>query len=118
MGKNMILKQYLKYHKDSLEKYGKSIVLMQVGSFSEIYGTLDGEGPDLNHISNITNCSIAMKCKDSDNAHYMIGWPKIADCKYIPLLINEDFHDLVVETHLDFINAVADLIVTNNFGVI
>ena len=32
-------------------------------------------------------------------------------------LINEDFHDLVVETHLDFINAGADLIVTNNFGV-
>ena len=32
-------------------------------------------------------------------------------------LINEDFHDLVVETHIDFINAGADLIVTNNFGV-
>jgi len=32
-------------------------------------------------------------------------------------LINEDFHDLVVETHLDFINAGVDLIVTNNFGV-
>ena len=32
-------------------------------------------------------------------------------------LINEDFHDLVVETHLDFIKAGADLIVTNNFGV-
>ena len=32
-------------------------------------------------------------------------------------LINENLHDLVVETHLDFINAGADLIVTNNFGV-
>ena len=32
-------------------------------------------------------------------------------------LINKDYHDLVVETHLDFINAGADLIVTNNFGV-
>ncbi len=32
-------------------------------------------------------------------------------------LINEDFHNLVVETHLDFISAGADLIVTNNFGV-
>ena len=32
-------------------------------------------------------------------------------------LINEDFHNLVVETHLDFINAGANLIVTNNFGV-
>ena len=32
-------------------------------------------------------------------------------------LIIEDYHNLVVETHLDFINAGADLIVTNNFGV-
>ena len=32
-------------------------------------------------------------------------------------LINENFHELVVETHLDFINAGAELIVTNNFGV-
>ena len=32
-------------------------------------------------------------------------------------LINENFHDLVVETHLDFISAGAELIVTNNFGV-
>ena len=32
-------------------------------------------------------------------------------------LINKDYHDLLVETHLDFINAGADLIVTNNFGV-
>ena len=32
-------------------------------------------------------------------------------------LITEDCHDLVVETHLDFINAGAELIVTNNFAV-
>ena len=32
-------------------------------------------------------------------------------------LINENYHDMVVETHLDFINAGADLIVTNNFAV-
>ena len=32
-------------------------------------------------------------------------------------LINENFHGLVVDTHLDFINAGAELIVTNNFAV-
>ena len=31
-------------------------------------------------------------------------------------LVNEDYHDLVVETHLDFIKAGAELLVTNNFG--
>ena len=32
-------------------------------------------------------------------------------------LINEDYHNLVIETHLDFIRAGAQLIVTNNFAV-
>ena len=32
-------------------------------------------------------------------------------------LINENYHGLVVDTHLDFIKAGAELIVTNNFAV-
>ena len=32
-----ILNLYLKHHQDANDKYGKSIVLMQVGGFSEIY---------------------------------------------------------------------------------
>ena len=32
-------------------------------------------------------------------------------------LINENYHELVVNTHLDFINSGAELIVTNNFAV-
>jgi homocysteine S-methyltransferase len=32
-------------------------------------------------------------------------------------LINESYHELVVDTHLDFIKAGAELIVTNNFAV-
>ena len=32
-------------------------------------------------------------------------------------LINKKYHELVVDTHLDFINAGAELIVTNNFAV-
>ena len=32
-------------------------------------------------------------------------------------LIIKDYHDLVVDTHLDFIKAGAELIVTNNFAV-
>ena len=93
----MILNQYINHHSDANEKYEKAIILMQVGSFSEIYGTLDNKGPDLNEISNITNCSIAMKSKDSDNAHYMIGWPKIADGKYIPILLDSGYHIVIIE---------------------
>jgi len=97
MGKNMILDRYINHHYEANEQYDKAVILMQVGSFSEIYGTLDNKGPDLNDISNITNCSIAMKSKDSGNAHYMIGWPKIADSKYIPILLDAGYHIVIIE---------------------
>jgi len=98
-----ILNLYLKHHQESNEKYGKSIVLMQVGSFSEIYNReIDSScGPNLKEISDLTNCSIAMKGKNTDNAHYMIGWPKLADSKYIPLLINDGFHVILIEQSSD-----------------
>ena len=98
-----ILNLYLKHHQESNEKYGKSIVLMQVGSFSEIYNReIDSScGTNLKEISDLTNCSIAMKGKNTDNAHYMIGWPKLADSKYIPLLINDGFHVILIEQSND-----------------
>ena len=94
-----ILIDYLNHHKDSIEKYGKSVVLMQVGSFSEIYNkTIDDEnGPNMQEISDTTNCSIAIKGRNTENEHYMIGWPKIADSKYIPILIKNGYHVVIIE---------------------
>ena len=95
--KTHILNLYLKHHKEANDKYGKSVVLMQVGGFSEIYSSTNDEGPDMNDISDITNCSIAMKNKGGENAHYMCGWPKIADSKYISVLIKNGFHVVLIE---------------------
>ena len=37
-----ILKEYLKYHNESLQKYGdNTVVLMQVGGFYEIYAVVN-----------------------------------------------------------------------------
>ena len=37
-----ILKQYLNYHNDNIKKYGNNtVVLMQVGSFYEIYAVIN-----------------------------------------------------------------------------
>ena len=97
-----ILNIYLKHHKEANHKYDKSVVLMQVGGFSEIYSPINTdidikECPDLKYLSDITNCSIAIKNRGGENEHYMIGWPKIADSKYIPILIKKGFHVIMVE---------------------
>jgi DNA mismatch repair protein MutS len=98
-----ILNQYLKHHQESNEKYGKSIVLMQVGSFSEIYNKdiNSSGGPNLKEISDLLNCSIAMKGKNTENSHYMIGFPKVADSKYISILIKDGYHVILIEQSND-----------------
>ena len=95
--KSHILHQYLKHHTDATDKYGKACVLMQVGGFSEIYSSLTDEGPNMTDISAVTNCSIGVKSPNTDNAHYMIGWPKIADPKYVPILIRDGYHVVIIE---------------------
>ena len=75
---------------------------MQVGGFSEIYSPVNTDNdikecPDLKYLSDIANCSIAIKNRGGENEHYMIGWPKIADSKYIPILIRNGFHVIMVE---------------------
>jgi DNA mismatch repair protein MutS len=103
--KTHILNLYLKHHKEATVKYGPSVVLMQVGSFSEIYSPVNEdsniETPDLKELSDITNCSIAIKNKGGENEHFMIGWPKIADSKYIPVLIKHGYHVVLVEQSTD-----------------
>lgn len=98
-----ILNQYLKHHQEANDKYGDSIVLMQVGSFSEIYNKeIDSPGgPNLKDISDLLNCSIAMKGKNTENSHYMIGFPKISDSKYIPILIKGGYHVILIEQSTD-----------------
>ena len=94
---------YLKHHQEANNKYGDSIVLMQVGSFSEIYNKeIDSPGgPNLKDISDLLNCSIAMKSKNTENSHYMIGFPKISDSKYIPILIKGGYHVILIEQSTD-----------------
>ena len=98
-----ILNLYLKHHQDANEKYGKSIVLMQVGGFSEIYNKdiNSSGGPNLKEISDLLNCSIAMKGKNTENSHYMIGFPKVADSKYISILIKDGYHVILIEQSND-----------------
>ena len=62
-----ILKEYLDYHSKYSEKYGeKTIVLMMVGQFYEIYAVINDDihvGADLNVISDILNIQISRRKK-------------------------------------------------------
>ena len=61
-----IHEEYLNYYENYQKKYGKkSIVLMQVGSFHEAYGTNE-RGPNLFHLSELLNIVCTRKDKSID----------------------------------------------------
>jgi len=94
-----ILKEYLKFHDKYTEIYGKkTIVLMLVGQFYEIYAVINDTihiGADLNIISDILNIQIARRNKKikeitCDN-FLMAGFPDHAFLKYRNILLNQKY---------------------------
>ena len=58
-----ITEQYIHYHNKYKKQYGiKSLVLMQVGSFYEMYAT-DTDGPNLKDIADLLNTVCTKKDK-------------------------------------------------------
>ena len=94
-----ILKEYLNYHSKYSEKYGeKTIVLMMVGQFYEIYAVINDEihvGANLNVISDILNIQIARRNKKIKEISYdnflMAGFPDHAFLKYRNILLNHNY---------------------------
>ena len=105
--------EYLKFNKSLneeylllQEKYEKiynkdfTVVLMQVGSFHEIYATND-RGYDLHKLSNILNIIVSKKNKKnpevSEKNPYMIGFPILATPKFINILVDNGFHVIKID---------------------
>ena len=76
---NTIFKEYIELHNKYTKLYGeKTIVLMQVGSFFEIYcrhNEKENLGPKPENLRSILNIIFSTKNKDTPNYHYMAGWP-------------------------------------------
>lgn len=90
-----IYQEYQTYHKEYQKKFGpKTCILMQVGSFYEMYST-DTEGPNLKEISGLLNIVFTKKDKTnlsvSSSNPYMLGFPLVSSEKFIILLINNGF---------------------------
>ena len=97
-----ITKEYIHYHNLYKKKYKsiKTLVLMQVGSFYEAYATNE-EGPNLHEISNILNIVCTKRDKKITETNiknpYMIGFPKVAEAKFINVLIDNNYTVIVID---------------------
>ena len=70
----VIIDDYLDYHNKYTTSYGpKTIILMQVGSFFEVYATMN-EGPDMKQLSELLDIQYTKKDKSmtevNKNNHY------------------------------------------------
>jgi len=104
INKKKIFDQYEFYQNAYQQKYGnKTIVLMQVGGFYELYG-VDNENTKIGKVKEIANL-LHIECtrKNKENKensrenHLMAGFPLAALSKYIDILMENNYTAVIVE---------------------
>lgn len=98
----MIIDDYLEYSNKYKNKYGdKCIVLMQVGSFYELYSIDDDTSSDIYNIADICNIQISRKNKSitevSISNPLMAGFPLYTLKKYTNILLNNNYTIVLIE---------------------
>lgn len=99
----MIIDDYLEYSKTYKDKYGdRCVVLMQVGSFYELYSVTDNIADnDIYTIGDLCNIQISRKNKNilevSVNNPLMAGFPLYTLQKYTQILLNNNYTIVLVE---------------------
>lgn len=98
----MIIDDYIEYTNTYKAKYGeKCIVLMQVGSFYELYSIKDDTSEDIYSIADICNIQISRKNKSitdvSISNPLMAGFPLYTLKKYTTILLNNNYTIVLVE---------------------
>jgi DNA mismatch repair protein MutS len=99
----MIIDDYLEYSKTYKSKYGdKCIILMQVGSFYELYSIEDSIADnDIYCIVDLCNIQISRKNKSipevSISNPLMAGFPLYTISKYTQILLNNNYTIVLVE---------------------
>ena len=95
--------QQYTYFRNSIKEYFKDkyVILLEVGSFYELYASNDEEYSDLKKISEITNLIITRKHKqieifDTGNP-YLMGFPAIVKKKYINLLKKYNYNIILID---------------------
>lgn len=102
---NSIFKEYIELHNKYTKLYGnKTVILMQVGGFFEIYSCHNDKiklGPETKDLVNILNVIFSKRNKNIDgiteNNYQMAGWPINSLDKYIDILLNNKYTVVIVE---------------------
>lgn len=100
-----IFKEYIELHNKYTKLYGdKTIILMQVGGFYEIYSCHNDKiklGPEPKDLINILNVIFSKRNKNIDkiteNNYEMAGWPVNSLDKYIEILLINKYTIVVVK---------------------
>lgn len=91
-----LVDEYLDYHRELVKKYGnQSVVLLQNGSFFEIYNYRQSDGPDIYALADLLNIQVSRRDKkelEINNVNYeMAGFPTWAKQKFVQLLLNANY---------------------------
>jgi len=97
----MIIDDYLKYMEEYSKKYGElTIVLMQVGSFFELYSIIEN-CPFIYKIADICNIQVSRKNKSikdvSRSNPLMAGFPLYVLNKFIQILLQNNYTIVLIE---------------------
>jgi len=98
----MLIDDYINYCAKYNKIYEKNVVLMQVGSFFELYGIpSENKGAKIQEICNILEIQMTKKKKSnpevSINNPYMAGIPLFVLNKYIDILLSENYTIILIE---------------------
>ena len=96
-----ITEQYIFNHNKYVKLHGeKTLVLMQVGSFYEMYST-ENDGPNLKEIADLINTVCTKKDKNikevSIKNPYLVGFPIVAVDKFVTILINNGYTLVMID---------------------
>ena len=98
----MIIDDYIFYTKEYKKKYGeKTLVLIQVGSFFELYSTTEDTDSEIYKIADICNISISKKNKSvlevNNQNPLMAGFPLYTITKYQNILLQNNYTIVMIE---------------------
>ena len=97
----MLYDDYIHYTQQYKKEYGeRTVVLMEVGSFWELYSCDKGLGASMKEICNLLNITLSRKNKNileiSSSNPLMAGFPSHALGKFLPMLVNDDWTVVLV----------------------
>ena len=98
----MIIDDYIEYSNKYKEKYGqKCLILMQVGSFYELYSITDDTSNEIYTVADLCNIQVSKKNKNIQEVSLsnplMAGFPLYTIKKFTSMLLNANYTIVLVE---------------------